>query len=86
MATIHSVLLWFQDRELKKKQKRRIWVNLLPPFQVMESVLFDLIITGFGLLTAALLFGFLQLITSLLNILLIKPLLVLFHGFYMVRF
>ena len=58
MATIHSVLLWFQDRELKKKQKRRIWVNLLPPFQVMESVLFDLIITGFGLLTAALLFGF----------------------------
>ena len=58
MATIHAVLLWFQDRELKKKQKRRIWVNLLPPFQVMESVLFDLIITGFGLLTVALLFGF----------------------------
>ncbi|NAR59598.1 cytochrome C assembly family protein [Acinetobacter haemolyticus] len=58
MATIHAVLLWFQDRELKKKQKKRIWVNLLPPFQVMESLLFDLIITGFGLLTAALLFGF----------------------------
>ena len=58
MATIHALLLWFQDRELKKKQKRRIWVNLLPPFQVMESLLFDLIITGFGLLTAALMFGF----------------------------
>ncbi|APR71074.1 MULTISPECIES: cytochrome C assembly family protein [Acinetobacter] len=58
MATIHAVLLWFQDRELKKKQKKRIWVNLLPPFQVMESLLFDLIITGFALLTAALLFGF----------------------------
>jgi len=58
MATIQAVLLWFQDRELKKKQKRRIWVNLLPPFQVMESLLFDLIITGFGLLTVALLFGF----------------------------
>lgn len=58
MATIQAVLLWFQDRELKKKQKKRIWVNLLPPFQVMESLLFDLIITGFGLLTAALFFGF----------------------------
>lgn len=58
MATIQAVLLWFQDRELKKKQKKRIWVNLLPPFQVMESLLFDLIITGFGLLTAALIFGF----------------------------
>ena len=58
MATIQAVLLWFQDRELKKKQKKRIWVNLLPPFQIMESLLFDLIITGFGLLTAALLFGF----------------------------
>ena len=58
MATIHALLLWVQDRELKKKQKRRIWVNLLPPFQVMESLLFDLIITGFALLTAALAFGF----------------------------
>jgi len=58
MATLHAMLLWFQDRELKKKQKKRIWVNLLPPFQIMESLLFDLIITGFGLLTAALLFGF----------------------------
>lgn len=58
MATIHALLLWFQDRELKKKQKTRLLVNLLPPFQVMESLLFDLIITGFGLLTAALLFGF----------------------------
>ena len=58
MATIHAILLWFQDRELKKKQKKRIWVNLLPPFQVMESLLFDLIITGFGLLTVALIFGF----------------------------
>ena len=58
MATIQAALLWFQDRELKKKQKKRFWVNLLPPFQVMESLLFDLIITGFGLLTVALGFGF----------------------------
>ena len=57
MATIQAVILWFQDRELKNKQKR-LWVNLLPSFQAMESLLFDLIITGFALLTVALLFGF----------------------------
>ncbi|MGE8540790.1 cytochrome C assembly family protein [Acinetobacter sp. ANC 3813] len=58
MATIHAVLLWFQDRELKNKQKRRVWVNLLPSFQVMESLLFDMLIAGFALLTFALGFGF----------------------------
>ncbi|BCU63883.1 hypothetical protein F941_02521 [Acinetobacter bouvetii DSM 14964 = CIP 107468] len=58
MATIHAVLLWFQDRELKNKQKRRVWVNLLPPFQAMESLLFDMLIAGFALLTLALGFGF----------------------------
>ena len=58
MATIHAVLLWFQDRELKNKQKRRVWVNLLPSFQVMESLLFDMLIAGFALLTLALGFGF----------------------------
>lgn len=58
MATIHAVLLWLQDRELKNKQKNRVWVSLLPAYQAMESLLFDMLITGFGLLTAALLFGF----------------------------
>ncbi|HAI54522.1 MAG TPA: cytochrome C assembly protein, partial [Acinetobacter nosocomialis] len=56
---IHAILIWFQNRELKKKQKKRFWVNLLPPIQAMESLLFDLIITGFILLTIALAFGFL---------------------------
>lgn len=58
MATIHAILMWFQNRELKKKQKNRIWVNLLPSLQTMESLLFDLILVGFLLLTAALGFGF----------------------------
>ena len=58
MATIQAVILWFQNRELKNKQKKRFWVNLLPSFQVMESLLFDLIITGFILITIALGFGF----------------------------
>jgi ABC-type uncharacterized transport system permease subunit len=58
MATIQAVILWFQNRELKNKQKKRIWVNLLPSFQAMESLLFDMLIVGFTLLTVALGFGF----------------------------
>lgn len=58
MATIQAVILRFQDRELKKKQKRRVWVNLLPSYQDMESLLFDMLMTGFVLLTIALGFGF----------------------------
>ncbi len=59
MATIQALILWIQDRELKNKQKRRFWVNLLPSFQAMETLLFDMLITGFTLLTIALGFGFL---------------------------
>lgn len=58
MATIQALILRFQDRELKNKQKRRIWVNLLPSYQNMESLLFDMLMTGFILLTIALSFGF----------------------------
>ena len=58
MAAIHAMLLWFQNRELKKKNKKRLWVNLLPSLQTMESLLFDLLITGFVILTIALGFGF----------------------------
>lgn len=56
MASIQALLLWFQHRELKKKQKR-LWVNLLPPLQAMERLLFDLIIIGFSLLSCALVIG-----------------------------
>lgn len=58
MASIHAVLIWLQNRELKKKQKKRIWVNILPSLQSMEALLFDLIFIGFLLLTGALSFGF----------------------------
>lgn len=57
MATIQAVMMWFQTQELKNKQKR-LWVHLLPPLQVMESLLFDMLLTGFILLTAALGVGF----------------------------
>ena len=58
IATIHASLIWFQNRELKKKQKRSVWVLLLPSLQTMQSLLFDLILIGFCLLTLALGFGF----------------------------
>lgn len=58
MATIQALLLRLQDRELKKKQKRRVWVSLLPSYQAMENLLFDMLMTGFVLLTIALGFGF----------------------------
>lgn len=57
MASIHAVLIWLQNRELKKKQKKRVWVNILPSLQSMEALLFDLILIGFLLLSSALLFG-----------------------------
>lgn len=58
MATMHAILIWFQNQELKKKQRKRFWVNLLPSLQTMESLLFDLILVGFILLTVALGLGF----------------------------
>lgn len=58
MATIQALILRFQDRELKNKQKRRVWVSLLPSYQHMERLLFDMLMTGFVLLTVALGFGF----------------------------
>ena len=63
-----AVILRLQDRELKKKQKRRVWVSLLPSYQDMESLLFDMLMTGFVLLTLALSFGFSPSIISSPNI------------------
>ena len=58
IGAIHAILLWFQSRELKKKQKKRVWVTLLPSLQTMRSLLFDLTLIGFVLLTVALGLGF----------------------------
>lgn len=58
MATIQAVILHLQDKELKKKQKRRLWVSVLPSYQAMEILLFDMLMTGFILLSSALVFGF----------------------------
>ena len=58
MATIQAIILRLQDSELKNKQKRRVWVSILPSYQAMESLLFDMLVTGFILLSSALIFGF----------------------------
>ncbi len=57
MAATQAILLHVQNRELKRKSLNRIWVSVLPPLQTMESLLFDLLLLGFGLLTVALPLG-----------------------------
>ncbi|MEC7118847.1 MAG: cytochrome c biogenesis protein CcsA [Pseudomonadota bacterium] len=57
MAATQAMLLFAQNRELKHRSERRIWVTLLPSLQSMEGLLFDMLLVGFGLLTAALLLG-----------------------------
>lgn len=58
MAALQAVFLRLQIRELKHRTIHRLWVNKLPPLQSMESLLFDMILVGFILLSAALGFGF----------------------------
>lgn len=58
MAAFQALIMRFQIRDLKHKTVHRYWVNKLPPLQSMESVLFDMILAGFVLLTLALAIGF----------------------------
>jgi ABC-type uncharacterized transport system permease subunit len=60
MAATQAILLHVQNRELKHKSLNRIWVSVLPSLQTMESLLFDLLLVGFGLLTIALPLGLLS--------------------------
>lgn len=58
LAALQAIILRFQIRELKHKTRHRFWVNKLPSLQSMESLLFDVILVGFVLLTLALSIGF----------------------------
>ncbi|AMN68222.1 cytochrome c biogenesis protein CcsA [Psychrobacter sp. P11G5] len=58
MATVQALFLRMQIRELKHHTIHRFWVNKLPPLQSMESLLFDMILVGFILLSIALGIGF----------------------------
>lgn len=57
IAALQSVLLAVQDRQLRHKHPGG-FMRALPPMQVMESLLFQLIGLGFILLSFALLTGF----------------------------
>ena len=54
MAAVQALFLRLQIRELKHHTIHRFWVNKLPPLQSMESLLFDMLLVGFVLLSIAL--------------------------------
>lgn len=57
MAAVQGVLLKLQIRELKHQTIHRFWVSRLPALQSMESLLFDMILMGFVILSIALSLG-----------------------------
>ena len=56
LAAVQAVLLAIQDNHLRNRQPGG-FIRALPPLQVMEKMLFQMIGTGFVLLTIALLTG-----------------------------
>ena len=58
MAAVQALFLRLQIRELKHHTIHRFWVNKLPSLQSMESLLFDMLLVGFVLLSIALGIGF----------------------------
>jgi ABC-type uncharacterized transport system permease subunit len=58
LAAAQAVLLHIQDRHLRNRRPGG-FIRALPPLEVMERLLFQMIATGFALLSAALLTGML---------------------------
>ncbi|MGB5261841.1 MAG: cytochrome c biogenesis protein CcsA [Gammaproteobacteria bacterium] len=58
LAVLQAILLSIQDRHLRNRQPGG-FIRALPPLAVMESLLFQMIATGFTLLTLALVTGIL---------------------------
>ncbi len=58
LAAVQAILLAYQDAHLRRHQLKG-WVRRLPPLQHMEMLLFQIIWTGFLLLTLSLTSGFL---------------------------
>ncbi len=56
LAAVQAVLLQVQDRHLRARRPGG-FIRALPPLEVMEGLLFQMIATGFALLSAALLTG-----------------------------
>lgn len=57
LATVQSIILAIQERRLRDKQATGVWLKL-PALDVMEAILFQLIILGFILLTVLLVTSF----------------------------
>ena len=58
LAAVQALLLAIQDRHLRNRRPGG-FIRTLPPLEVMERLLFQMIATGFTLLSAALLTGIL---------------------------
>lgn len=56
IAAVQSILLYFQDRHLRKHQTRGL-IQALPPLQTMDLLLFEMIWLGMIVLTAAFAIG-----------------------------
>lgn len=56
IAALLAVLLWVQERTLRRREFHR-WLRVLPPLTELETLLFRTITVGFVLLTATLLTG-----------------------------
>lgn len=56
IAALLAVLLWLQERALRRREFHR-WLRILPPLTELETLLFRTIAVGFVLLTATLLTG-----------------------------
>lgn len=57
MAAVQAILLSLQDRQLHRRRPGGL-IRALPPLQIMESLLFDMIWVGFMMLSVALVTGF----------------------------
>lgn len=55
-AALQAIIFSAQDRMLREHHLRGL-VSILPPLQTMEAMLFELLWTGFGLLTVAIITG-----------------------------
>ena len=54
MAALLAIMLWVQERALRRRAFHA-WLRALPPLTELETLLFRTIAVGFVLLTAALL-------------------------------
>jgi ABC-type uncharacterized transport system permease subunit len=63
LAALHAILLAIQNKNLKnhRQKNKSPLLNIMPPLQTMESVLFDFISFGFILLSLAIISGFITL-------------------------